>query len=77
MDNAWLPYDDGKTLGITGTENGIIRADEKYPLGARITLEENGYQPWGITCGVYGSMVHTTFASTETEAREKYEAMKA
>jgi len=76
-DNTWQLYDDGKTLGGLGSENGTIRADEEYPLGARITLEEDGYQSWSITCGIYGSMVHTACASSEVEAREKYETMKA
>ncbi len=79
MDGAyfWHPYDEGKTLGTIGSENGAILFDEEHPLGARITLEENGYQPWAITCGIYGNMVHTTFASTEMEGLEKYEAMKS
>lgn len=75
--NVWYAYDEGASLGGLGSENGTIRADEEYPLGARITLEEGGYQPWGITCGIYGSMVHTTFASTESKARAKYDLMKA
>jgi hypothetical protein len=75
--NTWQVCDEGKTLGTLGSENGTIRADEEYSLGARITLEEQGNLPWCITCGIYGSMVHTTFASSEAEAREKYEAMKA
>lgn len=74
---SWHPYEDGTTLGETGTENGIIRLDEEFSLGARITLEEAGYQPWGITCGIYGCFVHTAFASTEEEARTKYATMKA
>lgn len=35
---------------------------------------EHGYHE--ITCGIYGSMVHTTFASSYPEADEKCEAIK-
>jgi len=78
MENTtWQLYDEGKTLGTLGSENGTIRADEEYSLGARITLEEQGNLSWSITCGIYGSMVHTVFASSEADAREKYEEMKA
>ena len=73
---SWFPYGNGAEIGQTGTENGIIRLDEEFSLGARITLEEGGYQPWAITCGIYGCFVHTAFASSEEEARTKYATMK-
>lgn len=74
---SWEPFDQEKTLGSRGSENGTILLDEEYVDGARITLEENGYQPYAITCGIYGMMfVLTTFASTLAEAKEKYESMK-
>ena len=74
--NIWYAYDEGKTLGNPGSENGRIRLDEEYPLGTRITLEEGGYQAWSITCGIYGCMFHTAFALTESEAHKKYDEMK-
>ena len=70
------PYDSGKTIGTSGTENGTIIRDEEHSLGARVTLEQNGYTPFGITCGIYGLMLHTAFASENDEAMQKYEAMK-
>jgi len=74
---AWYSFDQGATLGGKGSENGTILLDEEHVDGARITLEENGYQPYAITCGIYGMLfVLTTFASTLTEAKEKYEHMK-
>lgn len=76
VNNAWQPYNGGSTLGERGSEDGIIRCDESFPLGARITLEEGGNLPWAITCGISGFMVHTAFASTEEEGVQKYEAMK-
>ena len=46
-------------------------------MGARITLERGSQTaPFGITCGIYGFMVHTTWAGNEAEARSKLEAMK-
>lgn len=73
----WEPFDQGATLGGKGSENGTTLFDEEHVDGARITLEENGYQPYAITCGIYGMLfVLTTFASTLAEAKEKYERMK-
>jgi hypothetical protein len=72
----WYRYDDGKTLGTTGSESGVILMDEEHSLGARITLEESKFPPYGITCGIYGCMVHTTFAGSRQEAQETYAAMK-
>lgn len=46
-------------------------------MGARITLEQGGQTaPYAITCGIYGFMVHTTWAGSEAEAASKYQAMK-
>lgn len=78
MNTEWESFDQGSTLGQTGSENGIILRDEEHPVGAQITLEKNGFQPFAITCGIYGMlMVHTTFASEEKAAFVKYEAMKS
>ena len=75
--DMWKSYDDGGTVGTVGSERGIILMDEENPLGARITLEElDGRRGYGITCGVYGLMVHTVFGADPRETRERYEAMK-
>jgi len=78
MDNAgaWLPFDDGASLGETGSEGGVILRDEEYRGEARITLERGGFAPFSITCGVYGWMVHTRFFSTLPEAEREYAAMQ-
>ena len=57
----WITYEDGKTIGSTGSEGGVILRDEECPDGARITLEEETHMgvPFAITCGVYGWLVHT------------------
>ena len=73
----WESFDQGASIGTQGSENGTIIRDDEHTAGARITLEENGHQPFGITCGVYGLMVLTAFASTREEADIKYEAMRS
>lgn len=57
-----------------GSEGGTILDDEEYNGECRITRERcKKYD--AITCGVYGDMVHTTFASAE-ESKIEYEQMK-
>ena len=75
--SKWYPFDGGSTIGTIGSESGVILHDEEHPAGARITLERDGHTPFGITCGIYGGLVHTAFASSANEASEKYAAMKA
>ena len=72
----WYPFDDGSTIGGTGSEKGIILRDEEYSDCARITLERDAYAPFAITCGIYGWMVHTCFFRSEAEANEAFESMK-
>ena len=43
-----------------GSEGGTIIADEEYKESCRITLERCE-RYYAITCGVYGSMMHTAF----------------
>jgi hypothetical protein len=76
-DSQWYPFQDGATIGKRGSESGVILRDEEHPDGARITLERDGNTPFGITCGIYGRLMHTAFASSASEASEKYSAMKA
>jgi hypothetical protein len=68
-----------------GSEGGKILMDEEYAfsgrdgetvLAARITLEQIAKPPFAITCGIYGSMVHTTWANGDADASSKYTAMK-
>lgn len=74
---SWYPFEDSKTIGTRGSENGIILLDEEHDIGARITLEKDGYHLFALTCGIYGFMMLTGFASTEEEARVKYMAMRS
>ncbi len=73
----WLNMDNGKTIGQSGSEDGIIILDEEYNCASRITLERGGVTaPYSITCGIYGLLVHTIFADCEAEAIEKYNSVK-
>lgn len=71
----WLPYNDGESIGQPGSDGGTIIRDEEHALGARITLE-SGSPCHSITCGIYGSMVHTRFFDSEAQATTDFEAMK-
>lgn len=76
---VWYPFDDGKTIGQHGSEEGVIVRDEEHGDGARITLERGcdiAIAPYSITCGIYGWAFHTRFFSTEPEAQREFEAMK-
>jgi hypothetical protein len=73
---AWQPFEEGTSIGETGSEGGVVLRDDEYRGGARITLERDGaISPFAITCGVYGWMVHTRFFSTQAEAEREYAAM--
>ncbi|HVY60914.1 MAG TPA: hypothetical protein VHF22_04640 [Planctomycetota bacterium] len=75
-ETGWHAYEDGVTLGKEGSERGVIRLDLEHSAGVRITVEEAGYQPWSITCGVYGCMVHTIFFREREEAFVAAEKIK-
>ncbi len=72
----WEPFDEGRTIGETGSESGSIQFDDEHTEGARITLERDGHTPFAITCGIYGWMMHTRFLGNEDDAKEAYENMK-
>jgi hypothetical protein len=73
----WYAFDDGKTLGERGSEEGVITRDEELDDGARITLEREARGiPFAITCGIYGWMVHTRFFGAESEAEAAYQNMR-
>lgn len=69
----WQQIADGNTIGELGSEGTII-LDEEYKERCCITLEKTD-ECYAITCAIYGTLVHTTFAS-ETDYLIKYDAMK-
>ncbi len=76
----WENYTDENGLPErVGSDGGVIVSDEEYDVGARITLERLGEVapfPCGITCGIYGWMVHTRRFPTLAEAQRAYDDMK-
>jgi len=62
-------YSEGKT----GSEGGVILADEGYKKFCRITLEKCASH-YTITCGVCGYMVHTAFCGDDFQ--NVYDEMK-
>ncbi|WP_395731181.1 hypothetical protein [Prosthecobacter sp.] len=74
---SWSIFDEGRSLGLSGSENGTILRDEEHSEGARITIERGGSTaPYSITCGIYGWMVHTRFFSLEEEAQTEFDKMR-
>lgn len=73
----WHPYDDGKTIGQAGSEDGTILLDDEYDKSMRITLERGTRAiPFAITCGIDGWLVHTRYCSKENEAKQLMAEMK-
>lgn len=70
----WISYKAGSSIGGLGSENGTILYDEEFDGGCRITMEKCP-RYYAITCGVYGSMVHTVFRGAD-DAKDTYDAMK-
>ena len=66
-DNIYQPYQ-------TGSEGGLIIADEEYWDSCRITLEKCE-RYYAVTCGVYGSMIHTAFTD-DAYCWKTYNAIK-
>jgi hypothetical protein len=77
---AWEKYTDANGRPeVVGSDGGVIVTDEEYDGGARMTLERLGDVPpfpCGITCGIYGWMVHTRRFPTLAEAQVAYDEMK-
>ena len=74
---SWSAFDEGRTVGHHGSEDGVIVRDEEHKLGARITLERDASNaPFAITCGIYGWMFHTRYFGSEERAAADFERMK-
>src|ERR1700677_366457 len=75
---GWDTFENFKTIGTRGSENGIIIEDIEHIKGARITIERDGdIAPFAITLGIYGLMFHTHFSGNEQEAKVYLEKKKA
>jgi hypothetical protein len=77
--SQWLSYEQGKTIGMEGSEFGEIVLDDELAQVGRVTLERlhsPQRAPWAITCGAYGIAVHTIYFGDEASARAAAEAIK-
>jgi len=73
---SWRNFDGGKSIGLVGSENGVIVRDEEHSDGARITLErDTNIAPFAITCGIYGWIFHTRYFGLEPQARAEFDSM--
>jgi len=52
----WRRFEAGSTVGLKGTEDGVILRDEDHDAGARITLDRECTHgvSFAVTCGIYG-----------------------
>ena len=67
-DKHWHIFDEGKTIGSEGPEEGVVIMDLEHIEGARITAEKDSpTAPFVITFGIYGLLFHTHF---KTQARQ-------
>jgi hypothetical protein len=73
----WIKFDDGKTIGATGSEGGIIIEDIEHFKGARITLERRRTANYIVTLGIYGLMFHTHFTESEEKGHMFIELAKS
>jgi hypothetical protein len=74
---SWSVYNNGQTLGTSGSERGEIIDDIEHSAGARITLEKDGsIAPFAVTLGVYGLMFHTHFSDSDQEAKAFIQSTK-
>lgn len=74
---GWENFEEGATVGLTGTEGGSVMRDEGHIGGARITLERDCLNaPYAITVTIYGWAYHTRFFADEPTAIHEYDQMK-
>ncbi len=77
IDLDWTQFDNGNTIGKTGSEDGTTILDIENSNGARITQEKDCRGiPFAITLGIYGLMCHTHFESELQKANEYVEDSK-
>jgi hypothetical protein len=78
FDKGWDNFENGRTIGTKGAEEGIIIVDLENINGARITVERDGATaPFAITFGIYGLLFHTYFKSLQTEVDDTVNWLKS
>ena len=74
--SKWFAFDDGRSIGKTGAEGGVILRDEEHKQGVRITLKKSS-KFISVSCNIYGWMDHTRFFTTITEAQREFILMRS
>jgi len=69
--NSWLPYNNGRSIGIRSVEGGRIVRDEEHLLGARMTIKQ-GYKYVTVSCSIAGKIDHARFFYEITAANREY-----
>ncbi len=71
----WQPYNNGRSIGVKGSEGGTIIRDEEHPLGARMTIKQ-GQDYVSVSCTISGMIDHTRFFKEMRAAEHEYATMK-
>jgi hypothetical protein len=75
MSSKWTFFNQGRTIGTTSAEGGLILSDEELDGSVRITLKRGkGYV--SVSLIIFGWMDHTRFFTTDADAQREYRAMK-
>ena len=66
----WRPFEDGTTVGLGGSEDGIILVTRSMMRGHGSRFEQGCAHgvPFAVTCGIYGWFFHTRLLGSEAEA---------
>ncbi len=73
--SEWQPYNNGRSIGVKGSEGGQIVRDEEHPQGARITIKQ-GNDYVSVSCNISGKIDHTRFFKEMTVAEREYIIMQ-
>jgi len=73
--SQWIPYNNGRSIGLRGSEGSEIVRDEEHPHGARMTIKQGqGYV--SVSCNIAGKIDHTRFFDGMNVAEREYKAMQ-
>jgi len=75
MNSNWSFFNNGKSIGTTGRDGGVVLFDEEHAKGARITYRRRDGMV-SVSIKFHGYMDHTRFFTTEQDAQREYRVMK-
>ena len=74
--HKWIAYSDGKTLGLKGSQGGIIVFDYELPNYCRLTVEKMSDDFYIRICDIYTDSFRFSFFSSETDAVKSCQELK-